>query len=161
MSKIIIYANENGGVSLCIPSGEITIDEVLSKDCPAGAIIVEEKVLKGKDYDFFDAWELNGNEIIVSMQKAREIWKQKLAIEAEAKIEELNKLYHVYIDEGKDPAPVIEKRKMLRNITNDKAIASAKTVEDLKTFWPEVLTAPVGYPLAIVLVAVQKTDQRT
>ena len=85
--------------------------------------------------------------ITINMEKAREIWKQKLAIEAETKIEELNKLYHVYIDEGKDPAPVIEKRKLLRNITNDKAIDAAKTPEELKKVFPEVLTMAVKYPL--------------
>jgi hypothetical protein len=40
MSQVIIYTNDNGGVSVCVPTGELPIEQVLTKDCPAGAIIV-------------------------------------------------------------------------------------------------------------------------
>ena len=70
MSLIIIYTNENGNVSLCIPTGEISIEEVLIKDCPQGAIIVDESILpQGADADFFDAWELVDGKVVVNQVK--------------------------------------------------------------------------------------------
>lgn len=88
--------------------------------------------------------------ITINMEKARNIWREKLAIERDARIHDLNSLYHVYIDEGVDPAPVVERRKQIRMVTEDPAIEAAKTVEELKAVWPEYLSAPVAYPLAIL-----------
>jgi hypothetical protein len=76
MAQVIIYA-QNGQVALCIPTGELSIQEVLAKDCPAGAIIVEDSALpQGADAQFFDAWELNGSTVTVNFAKAQ---AQKLA----------------------------------------------------------------------------------
>jgi hypothetical protein len=36
MSHVIIFQNDNGGVSVCIPTGELPIDKVLEKDVPGG-----------------------------------------------------------------------------------------------------------------------------
>ena len=74
MPQVIIYTNSNNGVSVCIPSGELSIEEVLTKDCPIGAIIVEDTTLpQGSDAQFFDAWELNGLTVSVNLEKARTI----------------------------------------------------------------------------------------
>ena len=72
MAQIIIYTNSNGGVSVCQPTGELPIEEVLTKDCPAGAIIVDDSILpQGADAQFFDAWVLNGTTITVNIAKAQ------------------------------------------------------------------------------------------
>ena len=77
MSQCIIFTNEASGVSVTVPTGEISIQAVLEKDCPAGAIIVDNSVLpQGADAQFFDAWELNGSTVIVNFAKAQ---AQKLA----------------------------------------------------------------------------------
>ena len=77
MTQAIIFTNNNGGVSVCIPTGELPINEVLTKDCPAGAIIVDDSVLpQGADAQFFDAWELSGSTVTVNFAKAQ---AQKLA----------------------------------------------------------------------------------
>jgi len=74
MAQVIIHANSNGGVSVTVPTGELPINEVLTKDCPAGAIIVDDLVLPtGADAQFFDAWELNGSTVTVNLEKARAI----------------------------------------------------------------------------------------
>ena len=73
MSNVIIYAQSNGQVAVCVPTGELPINEVLAKDCPAGAIIVDDSTLpKGADAQFFDAWELNGSTVTVNLAKAKE-----------------------------------------------------------------------------------------
>jgi len=74
MTQAIIFTNDNGGVSVCIPTGELPINEVLSKDAPAGAIIVDDSTLpQGADSSFFDAWELSGSTVTVNFEKAKAI----------------------------------------------------------------------------------------
>ena len=74
MSQVIIHANSNGGVSVTVPTGELPIETVLTKDCPSGAIIVDDSVLpQGADAQFFDAWELNGSTVTVNFEKAKAI----------------------------------------------------------------------------------------
>jgi hypothetical protein len=74
MTQAIIFTNDNGNVSVCIPTGELPINEVLAKDCPAGAIIVDDSTLpQGADAQFFDAWELNGSTVTVNFEKAKTI----------------------------------------------------------------------------------------
>lgn len=74
MANIIVYTNTNNNVALCIPTGELPIEEVLVKDCPQGAIIVNKSALpQGADAEFFDAWELNGTTITVNLKKAKAI----------------------------------------------------------------------------------------
>jgi hypothetical protein len=74
MSQAIIFQNDNGGVSVCIPTGELPINEVLTKDCPAGATIVDASTLpQGSDAQFFDAWELADGKVSVNFEKAKTI----------------------------------------------------------------------------------------
>ena len=77
MSQVIIHTNSNGGVSVTVPTGEISVQAVLEKDCPAGAIIVDDATLpQGADAQFFDAWELANGQVSVNFAKAQ---AQKLA----------------------------------------------------------------------------------
>ena len=72
MSQVIIYQNPHGtNVCVCTPTGELPIQEVLTKDCPPGAIIVDSSTLPTGDDDlFFNAWVLNGSTISVNITKA-------------------------------------------------------------------------------------------
>jgi len=72
MAKVIIYTGSNCNVHVCTPTGELPIEEVLVKDCPAGAIIVDDSSLpQGTDTKFFNAWVLNGTTISVDINKAK------------------------------------------------------------------------------------------
>lgn len=73
MTQVIIYKNpELGNVCVCSPSGELPIEEILAKDCPSGAIIVDDSTLpQGYEAKFFDSWELNGTNVIVNFSKAQ------------------------------------------------------------------------------------------
>ena len=74
MAQVIIYTNDNGGVSVCIPTGELSIEQVLAKDCPAGAIIVDDSTLpQGDNANYFDAWELLNNQVVVNQTKKQAI----------------------------------------------------------------------------------------
>jgi hypothetical protein len=92
MTQVIIYTNDNGGVSLTIPTGEIPIEEVLVKDCPAGAMIVDSSILpEGDDANYFDAWVLNNGVITVDATKKSAIIAKQTA-EINAKQSALSKL---------------------------------------------------------------------
>lgn len=72
MSQVIIYTNPTGNVSVCTPSVESDINQVLINDCPVGAIIVDSSTLpSGADAQFFNSWELNGSSISVNFTKAQ------------------------------------------------------------------------------------------
>ena len=74
MSQVIIYKNDNGGVSVCVPTGELSINEVLAKDCPLDSIIVEDSELpQGDDAKYFDAWELINGKVMVNETKKQAI----------------------------------------------------------------------------------------
>ena len=63
--QVIIYA-QNGQVAVCTPTGELSVEEVLAKDCPTGAIIIDDSELP---LDNFDAWELVDGKVMVNETK--------------------------------------------------------------------------------------------
>ena len=72
MTQVIIFENNNGGVAICVPTGEISIQEVQTKNTPSHSIIVDSSTLpQGADAKFFDAWELSGSTVTVNLEKAR------------------------------------------------------------------------------------------
>ena len=73
MEKVIVYQNQKGNVSVCYPTGELPIEEVLTKDCPEGAVIVDAAALPQNDNDFFDAWRLVNGAIVVDLAAAKDI----------------------------------------------------------------------------------------
>jgi hypothetical protein len=73
MASVIIYQNPNGNnVCVCVPTGELPINEVLAKDAPAGAIVVDDSTLpQGADAQFFDAWKLVDGKVVVDFPTAQ------------------------------------------------------------------------------------------
>jgi hypothetical protein len=58
--KRIIYQNNDGGVSILIPTGELAIEEVAKKDVPAGvAYKIVDTASIPEDRTFRGAWEAN------------------------------------------------------------------------------------------------------
>ena len=72
MTQIIIHSNSNGGVSITVPTGELPINEVLAKDCPSGAIIIDDSELP-TDNEYFNAWELVDGKVVVNEVKKQAI----------------------------------------------------------------------------------------
>lgn len=80
MAQVIIFENENGGVSVCYPTGEISVEEVKAKDTPEHSIIVDTSELP-ENHDFIDAWELVNGKVMVNEDK-----KTMIMLEREAPI---------------------------------------------------------------------------
>jgi hypothetical protein len=127
MSQAIIFTNDNGGVSVCIPTGEISIEAVLAKDCPKGAMIVEQSALPTAN-DFFDAWELVDGKVEVSLAKATEITKKRLRAEREPLIQAQDVAFQRALESGADTTAIVAEKQRLRDITN----FSVTTLEGLR-----------------------------
>ena len=127
MAQVIIFTNDTGGVSVCIPTGELSIEEVLAKDCPAGAIIVEDNTLpQGADAQFFDAWELANGQVSVNFEKAKamKLAQFNAAAVQEAQKRQLNTLAGI----NNEVADADFSAELTAGRT---AIANAKTTADL------------------------------
>lgn len=128
MTQIIIFSNGSGGVSVCVPTGALPIEEVLQKDCPKNAIIVDSSILP-KDNSFFNAWELLDSIVIVNKNKAIDITKNRLRIEREPLLAAQDIAYQRATEVGGDTTAIVAEKNRLRDITllADKAV----TLEEL------------------------------
>ena len=70
----IIYQNEEGGVSVITPTGELPIEEVAKKDVPKGVpyeIVTTDDI--PSDRTFRNAWTKGNGTVEVDLTKAKEI----------------------------------------------------------------------------------------
>jgi hypothetical protein len=81
MTQAIIFTNDNGGVSVCIPTGELSIEVVQAKDTPVGSIIIDTADLPTEN-EFFNAWELVDGKVVVNADKKSAILKDQCATKA-------------------------------------------------------------------------------
>lgn len=128
--QVIIHTNESGNVSVCYPTGELSIEEVLVKDCPAGAFIVDEATLPNADGDFFNAWELNGQAVSVNLNKAREITKIRLRAERAPLLAAQDVEFQRALETGADTSAIVAEKQRLRDIT--KLADAATTLDELR-----------------------------
>jgi hypothetical protein len=129
MSQAIIFTNDNGGVSVCIPTGEISIEAVQAKDTPKGSIIVNQSDLPNQHNDFFDAWELADGVVTVSLAKATEITKKRLRAEREPLLAAQDVAFQRAQESGADTTAIVAEKQRLRDITN----FSATTLDELRS----------------------------
>ena len=130
MTQAIIFTNDNGGVSVCIPTGELSIQAVKEKDTPAGSLIVNTADLPNQYNDFFDAWELVDGKVEVSLAKAKEITKKRLRAEREPLLTAQDVLFQKAQETNADTTAIVAEKNRLRNITS--LADSATTLEGLR-----------------------------
>jgi hypothetical protein len=70
MSKVIVFTNSSGGLSVTIPTGELSIEETQAKDTPTGSIIVDADSLPT---EYFDACELVDGKVVMNETKKQAI----------------------------------------------------------------------------------------
>jgi hypothetical protein len=133
MTQAIIFTNDNGGVSVCIPTGEISIEAVQAKDTPVGSLIVNTSDLPTAN-DFFDAWELADGVVTVSLSKATEITKKRLRSEREPLLAAQDVAFQRALESGADTTAIVAEKQRLRDITN----ITATTLDELRALKAEV-----------------------
>ena len=129
MTQAIIFTNDNGGVSVCIPTGEISIEAVQEKDTPVGSLIVNVFDLPNQHNDFFDAWELVDGKVEVSLAKATELTKKRLRAEREPLLDAQDVAFQRALETGADTSAIVAEKQRLRDITN----FSATTLDELRS----------------------------
>jgi hypothetical protein len=129
MTQVIIYS-QNDQVAVCVPTGEISIEEVKAKDTPEGSIIVDSSALPNTDNDFFDAWELSNGVVIVNLDKAKAITKTRLRAERAPLLAAQDVLFQRAQETGADTSAIVAEKQRLRDIT--KSADSATTTEKLR-----------------------------
>jgi len=117
MSQVIIFSNSNGGVSVCIPTGELDIQAVKAKDTPSTSIIVQDSELPQADNDFFNAWELANGVVTVNLEKAKEITKARLRAEREPLLAAQDVLYMRAMEAQADVSAIVAEKQRLRDVT--------------------------------------------
>jgi hypothetical protein len=117
MAQVIVFTNENGGVSVCYPTGELLIEEVKAKDTPEGSIIMENDDLPNDDNDFFNSWELNNGVVTVNLSKAKEQTKDRLRREREPLLQAQDVAFQRALENGTDTSAIVAEKNRLRDIT--------------------------------------------
>ena len=117
MAQVIIFTNDNGGVSVCIPTGEMPIEAVKAKDTPSHSIIVQESELPQADNDFFNAWELANGLVSVNLSKAKELTKARLRQERAPLLAAQDVLYMRATEAGADTSAIVAEKQRLRDVT--------------------------------------------
>ena len=133
MTQAIIFTNSNGNVSVCIPTGELSIEAVKAKDTPAGSLIVNISDLP-RDNDFFDAWELADGVVTVNLTKAVELTKKRLRAERIPLLAAQDVAFQRAQESGADTTAIVAEKNRLRDITN----ITATTLEELRALKAEV-----------------------
>ena len=118
MAQVIIFTNDNGGVSVCLPTGELDIQAVKAKDTPSTSIIVQDSELPQADNDFFDAWELSNGTVSVNLTKAKALTKARLRREREPLLAAQDVLFQRAQESNADTTAIVAEKTRLRNITS-------------------------------------------
>jgi hypothetical protein len=130
MSKIIAFTNELGGVSICVPTGELSIQEVKAKDTPLNSVIMDASELPEADNDFFNSWELIDGYVLVNLDKAKLQTKDRLRTERAPLLAAQDVAFQRALEEGKDTSAIVAEKQRLRDITN--LVDGCKTTEELR-----------------------------
>lgn len=119
MNNVIIFTNDTGGVAVCIPTGELPIEQVQAKDIPQNvqSYIVDASTLPEEDGDFFDAWEQTRGVVTVNLDKAKEVTKRRLRHLREPLLAAQDVLFQRALETGADTSAIVAEKQRLRDIT--------------------------------------------
>lgn len=130
--KTIIYTAEKGNVATCYVIDEANIDAIFQqiKQKNNDAKIVEQESLPNADQDFFDAWELVDGNIIVNIDKAKEIAKDRLRSQREPLLAAQDVAFQRAMETGADTTQIVQEKQRLRDIT--KLVDEALNLNDIR-----------------------------
>ena len=131
MNKVIIFTNDLGGVTVCIPTGELSIRDVQEKDIPpeVESYIVKVSTLP-ENHDFFDAWEQTKGVVTVNLDKAKNITKNRLRRERAPLLTAQDIAYQRALETGAPTTDIVAEKNRLRDIT--KLADNCTTLDELR-----------------------------
>ena len=118
MSDVIIYTNDLGGVSVCVPTGELPIEQVQAKDIPTGvpSFIVAHSTLPYDNNDFFDAWEQVDGAVTINFTKAQALTKTRLRSERAPLLTAQDVAFQRALEAGSDTTAIVAEKQRLRDL---------------------------------------------
>lgn len=129
--KAIVYTSENGNAAvagLAADISEAAALAALQKEHPDAKLM--DAVDLPKDQDFFDAWVLTDEGVRVSMDKARELAKQKIRRIRQPMLAELDVAFQRALETSSDTSSIVVQKQKLRDATS--LTDGTQTVDDLR-----------------------------
>ena len=136
MNKIILYSQENGNLGICIPTGELSVEQTRDKDCPNG-IIVDTSVFNTIDNEFYNAYELINNQPIINIEKAKEVWKDKIRNARKSALEKLDVDFIKAQESETSTTAIVANKQTLRNLPSQ--VDTATSTDEIKAVWNDLL----------------------
>lgn len=133
MSEVILK-RENGTISVLLPTSSDDIEKYKEdEDCR----VVNSEDLPS-DRMFRDAWTIDGT---IDLYQAKEIWKDKIRNARERRLKELDITWMKAIEKGhmEEAASIARLKQELRDITKREELNDATSIEEIKSFWPDIL----------------------
>jgi len=131
MTKIIIY---DDGKNLHLTrhlSTTKSIEEVAKKMYGKKSyLIIDENDLPNEN-DFVDAWTIENDSVVISMDKAKSQKKDKLRVERKPLLEAQDILFMKALESKSDTSAIIAEKQRLRDIT--KKVDGCKTTKQLNS----------------------------
>lgn len=116
MSWYIVYTNANDEFELFMPAPSISVDQALSC-CPANSLVKSLNELPSGAWDFMPAWEIVNSEVVVSMQKAKELTKRRLREERQPLFTQYDIAFQRALETGASTTAIVAEKQRLRDIT--------------------------------------------
>jgi len=122
MSQVILFNHNYKGtpnVVLCIPTGELPIEEVFAKDVPpdaTNAAIVDRSIVPDEWFEYHAAWSWDGETLSIDIPKAKEVTKDRLRIEREPLLVAQDVLFQRALETGADTTAIVAEKQRLRNL---------------------------------------------
>lgn len=143
-------------VAVMYPTGDLPIDELICRHVdtsrPYKVMRVEE--LPTIDFDFYDAWMLipqegGGYSLMVDMERAREVQRDRLRMERKPLLKALDIQFMRAVECANITVQqeIAMKKQVLRDIPNHPAIATATNTTILRALTLDVLTCSDPIPM--------------
>ena len=147
MDQVIIYnveISENcpSGTCIEVPTGEITIEEVLERiDPKAVNVHIKNRDEILEDRYFRNAWSIKENNLVVDMGKAKDVHINKLREIRNKKLQSLDAEYMkaLEIHDNDAVSKFVELKNKLRDMPIDSIFDLPLTPDELKNTVPEYL----------------------
>lgn len=117
--KVIIFQSKEGTVSVVNSTSEEELNRIKDMVVPKDTVyrFIESSELPWQNNDFYNAWEFDGTNIVINMDKAREIKKKQLRIEREPLFAKLDVSFQRALETNSDTTEIVLEKERLRNIT--------------------------------------------